>query len=127
MLLPPVYVLAEGASEKAAVTAAEDWLALVDSGKYTESWHKAAGYFRNTVEIVQWEKSLHAVRKPLGKLIKRKVLSAKYYTSLPGAPEGKYVVVQFEASFENRNKAVETVTPMLEADGLWKVSGYYIK
>jgi hypothetical protein len=43
------------------------------------------------------------------------------------APDGEYVVIQFEASFENKKSAIETVTPMLDKDGNWRVSGYYVK
>jgi hypothetical protein len=46
---------------------------------------------------------------------------------LPGAPDGEYVVIQFEASFEKKKAAVETVTPMVDEDGEWRVSGYYLK
>jgi len=48
-------------------------------------------------------------------------------TSMPGAPDGEYVVIQFESSFANKESAVETVTPMKGEDGVWRVSGYYIK
>ncbi len=113
--------------EKAAVYAAEKWLALIDGGKYTESWNQAAAYFKNAVKQEQWEQSLHAVRKPLGRLLSRTVKNKAYMTSLPGAPDGEYVVIQFDASFENKKSAIETVTPMLESDGNWRVSGYYIK
>ncbi|MEW6584469.1 MAG: DUF4019 domain-containing protein, partial [Nitrospirota bacterium] len=54
------------------------------------------------------------------------VKSKKYATSLPGAPDGEYVVIEFETSFENKKSAVETVTPMMDS-GKWRVSGYYIK
>jgi hypothetical protein len=50
-----------------------------------------------------------------------------YKTSLPGAPDGDYVVIQFVTSFGNKKSAIETVTPMLEKDGSWRVSGYYIR
>jgi hypothetical protein len=60
-------------------------------------------------------------------LISRKLKSKKYTTSLPGAPDGKYVVIQYETSFEHKKSAIETVTPMLDKDGKWRVSGYYIK
>ena len=33
----------------------------------------------------------------------------------------------FDAQFENKAAAVETVTPMREKDGSWRVSGYFIK
>jgi len=113
--------------EKAAVTAAEKWLSLVDGGKYAASWNESAGFFRNAINRDQWEQSLTAVRKPLGRVISRKVAGKTYATSLPGAPDGEYVVIRFTTSFEHKKSAVETVTPMREANGEWRVSGYYIK
>ncbi len=113
--------------EKVAVSSAEKWLGMVDQGRYAESWKEAAEFFRNAVTKEQWEQSLRAVRKPLGKVVSRKIESATYSTSLPGAPDGEYVVIQFQTSFENKKSAIETVTPMLDKDGSWRVSGYYIK
>ena len=43
------------------------------------------------------------------------------------SPDGQYVVIQFTSSFENKKSAIETITPMLDPDGQWRVSGYYIK
>ncbi len=117
------------ASEKevAAVSSAEKWLCMVDGGKYSESWNEAAEFFRNAIKREQWEQTLLAVRKPLGKCITRKLKSKTYKTSLPGAPDGEYLVILFETSFENKKSAAETVTPMMDKDGEWRVSGYYIK
>jgi prophage tail gpP-like protein len=113
--------------ERAAISAAEKWLSMVDRGKYSDSWKEAAWYFRNAIKQEQWNQSLEAVRKPLGKLVSRQVKSATYKTSLPGAPDGEYVVIQFDTSFENKKAAIETVTPMMDKDGKRRVSGYYIK
>jgi hypothetical protein len=46
---------------------------------------------------------------------------------LPGAPDGEYVVFQFLSSFENKKTAIERVIPMLDKDGIWRVSGYYLE
>ena len=118
---------ADSKKEAAAFCATEKWLAMVDSEKYVESWKEASELFRNAVQSQQWEQSMQFVRKPLGKLIFRKVNSKAYKTSLPGAPDGEYVVIQFETSFENKKSAIETITPMMDKDGKWRVSGYYIK
>jgi hypothetical protein len=67
-----------------------------------------------------------AARGPLGKIISRRVRSAQYAESLPGAPDGRYVVIQYEAIYEHKRSAIETVTPM-DQNGEWKVSGYYIR
>jgi hypothetical protein len=113
--------------EQAAVISAQKWLGLIDAEKYTESWKEAAEYFRNAIDQEQWAKTLQTVRKPLGKLSKRKVKAKTFQTSLPGAPDGEYVVIQFETAFENKKTAIETVTPMMGKDGKWRVAGYYIK
>ena len=82
---------------------------------------------KNAVTKDAFEKSMQAARKPLGKMKSREVKSKDYRTSLPGAPDGKYVVIQFETSFENKTAAIETITPMLDKDGKWRVSGYFIR
>ncbi len=71
--------------------------------------------------------SLNAAREPLGKVISREVESKKYKKFLPGAPDGEYVVIKFLSSFVNKKFAVETVILTLEKDGMWRLSGYYIK
>ena len=60
-------------------------------------------------------------------LVSRRVKTARYATSLPGAPDGQYVVIQYRTSFANKKSAIETVTPMRDSDGQWRVSGYYIR
>jgi hypothetical protein len=114
-------------AEETAIASAQKWLTLIDEGKYSESWNEAAGFFKTAVSKKDWLKSMEAFRKPLGALISRKLKSKKYTTSLPGAPDGEYVVVQYETSFEHKKSAIETVTPMLDKNGKWLVSGYYIK
>ena len=112
---------------KGAVMAAEKWLALVDAGNYTESWNEAAGYFKKAVKQDQWEQSLQSARQPLGELISRNLTSKVYTKTLPGAPDGEYVIMQFESAFQNKKSALETVTCVKEKDGHYRVAGYYIK
>ena len=75
----------------------------------------------------QGETTVRGVRNPLGKLKLRTLKSATYRTSLPGAPDGQYVVIQYQSSFENKRSALEIVTPMLDKDGVWRVSGYQVR
>ena len=120
-------VASNSEAEKAAISAAQKWLSVVDEGKYSESWNEASEYFKNAIKKERWEQSLRAVRTPLGNLLSRVLQSQTYKTSLPGAPDGQYVVIRFQTSFENKKVAIETVTPMLDKDGNCRVSGYYIK
>jgi hypothetical protein len=120
-------VRAQQKPEQLAQQSAESWLALVDAGKYAESWQVASQLFKAAVTLEQWQNALRASRDPFGKVLSRKVKSASYTKTLPGAPDGEYVVIQYESSFEHKQAAVETVTPMMDKDGKWRVSGYYIK
>ncbi len=114
-------------SETDAIESARVWLSMIDSEKYEESWNQSAEFLKNAVTIGKWQKSMETVRQPLGNLISRKMKSKEYHTSLPGVPDGIYVVIQFLTSFSNKNSTIETVTPMMDKDGEWRVSGYFIK
>lgn len=114
-------------AEKAALECAEKWLAIVDQGEYDKSWEEAAGLFKQVIPVEQWRNQMKVFRGGLGKLVSRTLKSKQYTTSAPGAPDGQYVIIQYDTSFEKKASAVETITPMLDADGTWRVSGYFIK
>jgi len=122
-----VAIAADDEAVAAAKTAANSWLAQTDSEDFAGSWTSASSLFRAAVTEAEWEKALSAVRGPIGRLISRELGSADFYTTLPGAPDGEYVVMQFNSSFAQKATAIETVTVMLDSDGSWCVSGYYIK
>jgi len=115
------------AAEKAAVESAQNWLVLVDAGNYAKSWEDAAALLKSSASQADFEKSVQAARTPLGKMLTRRIQSQQFTTSLPGAPDGQYVVIQYQTAFEHKAAATETITPMLDKDGQWRVSGYYIK
>jgi len=115
------------ALEAKAVSAAERWMKPVDAGNYAGAWTRAAAMLRDAISQDAFAQALGAARAPLGKVVSRKLKSKTFATELPGAPDGKYVVIQFTTRFANKKNATETITPMLEADGKWRVSGYYIK
>ncbi|MEA3506774.1 MAG: DUF4019 domain-containing protein [Elusimicrobiota bacterium] len=110
-----------------AIEAAADWLQLADSGQYGRSWEEAAEYFKNLVSKEKWINTLKGVRGTLNPMIKREVQSRGYTTSMPGAPDGEYVIIHYETEFENKEYAIEAVTAMKEKDGNWRVSDYFIK
>ncbi len=114
-------------AEQAAVTVAEHWLALIDNKDIKESWNQAASLFKTAVSPEQWESSLEAVQVPLGKAVSRKLKSKQYFEELPGAPDGEYVVIEYETSFEKKRNGTETITPMKDEDGEWRVAGYFVK
>ena len=126
----PAWAQHEEAENK-AVEAAKAWLALVDAGRYLESWDAAAAYFRGVVAREKWDARLVNARTPLGPVKSRTLAWKKYTTEMEYAPKGEYVVIVFRTVFYNMPKGmreqIETITPMLQRDGAWRVSGYNIK
>lgn len=119
--------VAEEIDTAPAMVASEQWLAKVDAADYAQSWEAAATELRKLVAKSQWEFGLQAARGPMGVVQSRKVRTAAYTRSLPGAVDGEYVVIQYDTRFENHPLATEVVIPMREKDGSWKVSGYSVR
>ena len=126
LLLGLIAAVFANEKTKIAEQAAIDWLTMVDSSQYEASWNEASSLFRQQISSADWSKAVTAARTPLGISITRKLLSATHATSLPGAPDGEYVVLQFQTVFKNKIRAFETVTSMLDGDQ-WRVAGYYVR
>jgi hypothetical protein len=122
---------ARAADNQAAVEqaskAAETWLKLLDKGDYRACYQHASQIVKEHLSENAFVQQFSATLKPLGPVVSRKLKGAQYATSLPGAPDGQCVVIEYNSSFPNKKSAEETVTPMLDKDGQWRVSGYYIK
>ncbi|HER63581.1 MAG TPA: DUF4019 domain-containing protein [Desulfobacteraceae bacterium] len=110
-----------------AIMAAEEFLLLLDTAQYVRSWDGAASFFKSQIPRDTWIKQISSLRPAFGKVITRLILDARHVSQLPGAPDGQYVVIQYNTNFENKREAVETVTPMLDKDGKWRISGYYLQ
>lgn len=121
----PLFVHADASND--SLKSANVWIELVDKGDYSSSWKEAASYFKANVTQEAWKKAATGARQPLGKLISRRLKSNTRHTQLPGAPDGEYQVIVFDSVFENKKQAVEIITPMLEKDKKWRVSGYVIR
>ncbi|WP_446740956.1 helix-turn-helix domain-containing protein [Sphingomonas sp. CFBP 8760] len=109
------------AAHSAVVDAARQWLALLDQGRWDDSYRATGSAFRtlNTAQI--WADISRKVRTPLGAVMSRTFFSQE---NLPAPPAG-YEVVKFRTRFANKADAVETVTLDRE-DDQWRVVGVTI-
>ena len=118
---------ADTSATEQATAAARDWLTVIDAGEYGKSWDEAAAVLKQNITKAQWERAAGTVRKQTGALKFRELQSAQPAHELPGVPAGDYVVLTYRSSFADVPAATETVTPMREADGTWRVAGYRVK
>jgi hypothetical protein len=120
-------VTAQSAPTAAAEAGASRWLSLIDTQNYGASWDEAASSFRSRLSREQWSQMVRGARAPFGEVQKRTLKSATPARTLPGAPDGEYVVMQFDSVFEHKAAAVETLTATHDSDGSWRVVGYFIR
>lgn len=124
LLMPVAAFAAEAHAEAAAIS--QQWLALVDGRDYGASWKEASPLFQKRIPQDKWMQAMTIAREPMGAVSTRKVANATSSKSLPGLPDGDYIIIQFETSFANKANAVETVT-LIGGPGSQKVGGYFIK
>ena len=110
-----------------AAAAARAWLKLADDREYGSTYDRADDLFHETTTRDSWIQKLTTVRTPLGARKSLDLNTATYTTTVPGGPDGRYVLLAFASSFENKAKAVETLTFHEAEPGLWRLSGYFIK
>lgn len=110
-----------------AEMAATTWLAVVDAGNYPLSWREAASLLQTSVPQPKWESALQTGRLQLGGVKSRALKSATFSRTLAGAPDGEYVLIQYETQFDFKPQAIETLTAMKDKGNVWKVAGYFIK
>jgi len=105
---------------------AKAWLSTVDAGNYAESWEQAGEYFQEAMSQAEWVEALNNVRAPLGESLNRVVTESTQHDSLPGVPDGQYMILLFDSQFEHLDPAIETLT-LVNEEREWRVLGYYIR
>ncbi|MDQ7729949.1 DUF4019 domain-containing protein [Halomonas sp. SpR8] len=114
------------AASDAEIESAVQWLEVIDSGEYEESWNLTGSLFQDQLSASQWVQALVQVRQPLGDIKSREVSSSSSASSLPGAPDGEYIVITYASNFENESNATETVT-LRQEDEEWRPVGYFVQ
>lgn len=123
MLMMPVAALAEPPSFAESCKA---WLALIDAGKYDESWDTGSAYLKSKLDKATWSTLVKGGRDMVGPVISRGSAQVTPTDTLPDAPFGRYLVITIPAKFQMAPSATETIILKLE-NGEWKGAGYFIK
>jgi hypothetical protein len=114
------------AATDAAGKAAQAWLALDDANSWDACWDALAPAVKGQIGKDAFAESLRTVRNELGAVTARHPHSVTFTHKMPNAPDGDYVVLQYDTDFAN-GSALETVIPMRMPDGSWRVSGYFVQ
>lgn len=102
----------------AAARAAEDFLALVDAGRWADSYAATGKQFRALNTLERWSEVSQRVRPPLGTVLTRDLVGNEW---VPAPPEG-YRLVKFRSTYAGGTQQTESLSLAWE-DGAWKVVG----
>jgi hypothetical protein len=116
----------EDTGQVQAEAVAKSWMGLVDSGQYDKAYEEFAARIRVGETKERFLERMRGRRAPLGSVISRSLVSAKFTHTLRGAPDGNYEIFVYHTTFRAKSSATEEVVVTKES-GSWQVSGYHFK
>lgn len=108
------------------LTEVYDWIALIDAGRYFQSWQYAGDYFKQNIEAAAWNQVLQATRGELGGVASRELVAFGRKSSIEGMPDGDYLLLKFRTLFAEEEQRHELLFLVEHRESL-KVVGYYIQ
>lgn len=118
----PALAQAVDASQQAA----EAWLRLVDQGSYGNSWEAGALPLKLIMNRKEWTLTVEAMRKPLGRVVKREVGDIRLAQDPKGLAKGNYMIFLYDTTFSTGHQAKEILTLQQGNDGQWRVLTYLV-
>lgn len=113
---------AAATAESAPVTAARQFLALVDANDWDGSWNAVGQSMKVLNTRAVWTEVSNKVRAQFGAPISRALVSAEF---APAPPAG-YWVIKFRARYANKADATEILS-LADEGGSWRVVGITIE
>lgn len=130
LLLIVMPVLNKTPSQQVAessVLAAAEFLFLVDTEEYAESWEVTSTVLQEMLTQQAWSEKISELRTFLGPIVERVQNNITYTDDATDVPTGEYVVMTFISKFELRERVTETITLLLGDDNRWQVVGYFLR
>lgn len=104
-----------------------EWLELVDTQQYEQSWEESSPIFRTSVTQAKWVEAMQLVRKPFGNTDSRKLEAAQAPASLPGLPDGEYLILTFTTKFSASSTSSTETLSLVNEGGHYRAIGYFIR
>jgi hypothetical protein len=107
-----------------AADAARQYLALIDSKEYEQTWDRAGSALKATTNKLMWTGLLKTSSHALGSPAQREIEGFGFTSQINAAvPVGDYVMVQFKSKSGNTTLTEKVV--MQKEKGSWKIIGYF--
>lgn len=103
------------------------WLQLVDDEQYALSWKESGPIFKSSVTQEKWIEAMQLVRQPLGIVTSRELAMAQAPSTLPGLPEGEYLIMTFSTVFDSNTSVSTETLSMVKVNDEYRAIGYFIR
>lgn len=114
----------EAAAEPAAATpagTAEQFLVLLDEGRWADSYAMTNAEFRRLNTLAAWTQASQRARPPQGAVLTRDMIADEF---VPAPPTG-YQLVKLRTRYASGADQVETLS-LVREDGAWKIAGIVV-
>lgn len=109
-----------------AVTTAERFARMIDSGNSSAAYNQASPLLRLAQKEQEFISAIERAHLLLGAVKQRQLTALRSIGIYPRLPDGDYLIVQFEARTLHKNKAAEIIL-LRHQDGTWLVVDYSIR
>jgi hypothetical protein len=96
-------------SQSQAESRARSFLMQLDQGLQDESWQSMSSLFQAFNDQARWKTRQQVIRASYGSLISRSLKTVSYRTTFNQSPDGEYIIILFQSSYQNKANARETV------------------
>lgn len=108
-LLGSTHLYADPMFQTIHASQATSYLELLDQQKLEEAWQYSAPLFKALNDKLQWQQRIKAIRNAYGPVSVRTLRLSSHRSTYTNAPDGDYLFIQFNSTFENKANGIETV------------------
>ncbi|MBC7987537.1 MAG: DUF4019 domain-containing protein [Sphingomonadaceae bacterium] len=109
-----------------ARSAAENYLELIDTGRWRIAYSTMSQMFKDRVSERDMLDLVGRYRGPLGAVEARELDTAVNLTNPPGAPRGNYQAYGFRTRFQNDLRPIYESVQLVGEGGDWRVSAHHL-
>jgi Protein of unknown function (DUF4019) len=127
IIMPILSEIPDQEQADAATAAATDFLVRIDADQFDSSWEMASKLLQERVPRDTWNEQLTTIREKAGALVSREQDDVSYSTTAKDSPDGDYIQIFYKSRFAKKGDLQEIISTTLEADGHWRVAGYFVQ
>jgi hypothetical protein len=116
---------AEINNQSIAIETAEKFFELIEHGELEQAFNSTTEIHKDHKVKEAWINSNLIQKKYYGSFINRSIKTITSKTTIPGHPDGTYLTVIYETTFQNKEKVYERIDLMLVSENIWKVTEYF--